>query len=115
MAEFDAYRQLVRRAAGCQGEGDRNDGVEYAPGCLAFPWNLLHHLSYCHDLRFAVLESGRLGLVPLVARPDDRYCVPPGVPVPMILMEEGSRRDDKSVYRRIVHSWIHGWGGHGGC
>jgi hypothetical protein len=103
-AEFDAYRRLVRRAAGSCDDNDK-DGVEYAPGCVAFPRNLLHRLCYCHDLRFAVLESGKLGLVPLVARAGDWCCVLPGVPVPMILRKEGS---DQKTYRFIGESYVHG-------
>ncbi|KAK0639450.1 Fructosamine kinase-domain-containing protein [Cercophora newfieldiana] len=104
MAEFNAYRRLVRRAAGCL-DDDGSDVVEYAPGCVAFPRNLLHRLCYCHDLRFAVLESGRLGLVPFVARPGDRCCVLPGVPVPMVLRDESSK---KRTYRFIGESYVHG-------
>lgn len=64
MAEFAAYRQLVRQAIGCD-KCDLED-VESGPGGLRFPRNFLHRLNYCANLVVVVLESGRLGLAPHV-------------------------------------------------
>lgn len=101
MAEFAAYRHLVRSAA--KSEEYRESDQQSAPGQEAFPRNILHRLNYCDDLRVAILVSGRLGLVPYVALPGDCCCILPGVPVPMIL-----RLLADNTYRLIGESYISG-------
>jgi hypothetical protein len=101
MAEFAAYRYLVRSAA-------RESDSQPAPShdIEAFPRNFMHRLNYCDDLRVAVLDSahsGRLGLVPHVARPGDCCCILLGVPVPMILRPVADNR-----YILVGESYIDG-------
>jgi hypothetical protein len=101
MAEFAAYRRLVRTAAksGENPEGDQQSVSDQE----AYPRNILHRLYYCDDMRVTILESGQLGLVPYAALPGDCCCILPGVPVPMIL-----RRLANNTYRLVGESYISG-------
>jgi len=101
MAEFTAYRHLVRSSA-------RESGSQPASShdIEAFPRDFMHRLNYCDDLRVAVLDSvhsGRLGLVPHVARPGDCCCILFGVPVPMILRPVADNR-----YVLVGESYVDG-------
>jgi len=101
MANFAAYRHLVRSAAR---ESDSQPVSSH--DTEAFPRDFMHRLNYCHDLRVAVLDSahtGRLGLVPHVALPGDYCCILLGVPVPMILRHAADNR-----YIFVGESYIDG-------
>ncbi|KAH8591914.1 heterokaryon incompatibility protein-domain-containing protein [Bisporella sp. PMI_857] len=101
MAEFATYRHLLRSAA-----SESNSQPALGHDIEAFPRNFMHRLNYCDDLRVAVLDSaqsGRLGLVPHVARPGDCCCILLGVPVPMILRHVADNR-----YILVGESYIDG-------
>jgi hypothetical protein len=105
IAEFEAYRHLVRSAArsdGCDCESD----PQPAPGhsIEVFLRNFTGRFyNYCDDLRVAILDSGRLGLVPQVAQPGDYCCILLGVPVPITL-----RLVKDNTYILVGESYVRG-------
>lgn len=107
MAEFETYRRLVRSAA-ISNNYSRESHVEPPPSHIieVYPRNFTGRFyNYCHDLRVAVLDSGRLGLVPEIAEPGDYCCVLLGVPVPIILRLVSSK--DKT-YNLVGESYVRG-------
>ncbi|PMD36267.1 HET-domain-containing protein [Hyaloscypha variabilis F] len=60
-------------------------------------------LDYAHARCFAITKSGRFGLVPWLAQPEDVCCIFPGMQVPLILRP---RKDGR--YGLVGDSYIHG-------
>jgi len=105
MAEFETYRRLVRSAA-ISDRYYRESLLQSSPGhsIEVYPRNFTGRFyNYCHDLRVAVLDSGRLGLVPEVAQPGDYCCILVGVPVPMTL-----RLVKDNTYNLVGESYVRG-------
>jgi len=101
MANFAAYRHLVRSAA-----RDSDSQPASSHDTEAFLRDFMRRLNYCDDLRVAVLDSphtSQLGLVPHVALPGDYCCILLGVPVPMVL-----RRVADNRYIFVGESYIDG-------
>jgi hypothetical protein len=60
-------------------------------------------LSYAHNRRFAITESGRFGLVDGLAELNDVCCICPGMQVPLIL-----RPREDGRYGLVGNSYIQG-------
>jgi hypothetical protein len=102
MMEFEAYRNLVRAAA----RSYRGATLLPARGCDAefYPRDFTGRFyNYCNDLRIAILDSGRLSLVPSVAQLGDFLCVIVGIPVPMTLRHVKDR-----IHKLVGESYVRG-------
>jgi len=60
-------------------------------------------LAYLHSKRFALTQSGRLGIVPNIARAGDLCCIIQGFPAPLVL-----RKTPDDCYTLVEASFING-------
>jgi Heterokaryon incompatibility protein (HET) len=94
---FAAYRLAARDRAAFSSEQHQHHAAP--PGN---PYLISGKLDFLHGRCFAITESGRFGLVPWIARPDDVCCVCLGMKAPLVLRP----RKDGS-YGLVGDSYIH--------
>jgi hypothetical protein len=99
---FAAYLQAARNLQGTHSEHAQTGDAGQNLGASS-----LHlftaRVGYARNRRFAISESGRFGLVPLFAEPNDVCCICPGMQVPLILRPRADGR-----YGLVGDSYIHG-------
>jgi hypothetical protein len=100
--DFAAYRQAVRNLQGTHSE-DARTGDSGQNLTENSPYLFADRVVYKHSRRFAITESGRFGIVPLLAEPNDVCCICPGMKVPLILRPREDRR-----YGMVGDSYVHG-------
>ncbi|PMD15427.1 HET-domain-containing protein [Hyaloscypha hepaticicola] len=81
---YKAYLQAVRQLFDTSTlQTQTNYAQEYPAG--SSPFEFQDQASYAHNRRFAITKSGRFGLAPFLAEPNDVCCICPGMEVPLIL------------------------------
>ncbi|KAN0096060.1 HET domain containing protein [Hyaloscypha variabilis] len=119
--EYLAYHQAARQSAHTLMKKGLSRAVQNLPPSLGDPAKtsqlpdstpdigdtsplIYENELYCvHNRRFAITKSGRFGLVPWLAQPEDVCCIFPGTQVPLILRP---RKDGR--YGLVGDSYIHG-------
>lgn len=103
-AEYAAYCEITRAIARSGTNPESRE--EPIQGDAKFPRHFLHRLTYCENLRVAVLESGRLSLVPRLTKVGDDCCIIPGVPVPFVVRKQGDEQSQQ--FKLVGESYVHG-------
>jgi hypothetical protein len=81
---YKAYLQAVRQLGGTSILQAQKNYAEKLPAGGS-PLEFQYWARYAHYRRFAITKSGRFGLVPHLAEPNDACCICPGMAVPLIL------------------------------
>jgi hypothetical protein len=91
-SDFEMYRQQAR-------------SVAISNNLTVSDWSgdVLRHFFKLHNRRLALTRSGRLGIVPNLAKPGDKCWIVLGVPVPLIIRETQSGH-----YNLVGDSYVHG-------